>query len=453
MVTSILQDKFAAQPFQGSQLNLHRHNGENARPLVVLVHGLNGSAETTWGSTPRFLFDHKERLIDVALFDYPSGMRRRKEKGVEPTLAVKLLTGYLRDLEKTYRDIYMVGHSLGGLIVEEVAMRYLTERSLREQSRPGALAAMVYVGSPRAGSLWAPPVLNRVLPETEFLEPLSARDADVQAFYKTHIEPRHDVVPQGGQIGLPLYAAVAGSDALVREFSAALGVPTEQVRYLVGGHADVTKPEDASGDFIGWLLDDVLAEQPLRIQERRVVQNTAQTVEEDSRPRGVELVTKFFTDRQGLMYSSAYAEVAGAMADRGISVIDSSVTSREPGLLMGCHSATLISKVDEATKSLVEELCDDYVRHAPASAGIFAVGNPTVGEAALSTMATWITARVPSSGIYTHKVENGEELRTAMATLIDLVLRGDPMRRPSRFGEAAASRLSPPSRFASIGGY
>jgi hypothetical protein len=76
LVNQLSQLEFAAVAFDSGRFNLHVVPDGVRRPLVVLVHGLNGRGYQTWGEIPERLFSGADGpAVDVGVFDYRSGIR------------------------------------------------------------------------------------------------------------------------------------------------------------------------------------------------------------------------------------------------------------------------------------------------------------------------------------------------------------------------------------------
>jgi pimeloyl-ACP methyl ester carboxylesterase len=142
------------------------------------------------GVLPERLFGAAEGpALDVGVYDYRSfhrGIFRRTDK-VEFWL--NQLAGHLREVEAKYSNIVLVGHSLGGVLIEAVAKNYLEARALEGEEDQGSLIALIVVAAPRAGSGWADiPLIERILPEFEVLRRLGSRSAEVDAFFTDNVE-------------------------------------------------------------------------------------------------------------------------------------------------------------------------------------------------------------------------------------------------------------------------
>ena len=147
------QWRFKKFRFDEARLNLHCHRGDlRAKRLIVFVHGLNGGGYHTWGKFPQFVFDDPLRdPVDVALFDYFSGLRRRIfERPPVPVIA-QILTERLQDLSKDYDEIFIIAHSLGGLISTDTLRNYIAQRD-EEPGLLRVLAGAIFISTPWSGS-------------------------------------------------------------------------------------------------------------------------------------------------------------------------------------------------------------------------------------------------------------------------------------------------------------
>ncbi|MGF1650027.1 MAG: alpha/beta fold hydrolase, partial [Hyphomicrobiaceae bacterium] len=121
--------------------------------LIVFIHGLLGSGETTWGQFPALLRAHPELVADydVMTFGYRSGILELQQV---PTLeqVAQFLDLEVETKLRNYSEIVLVAHSMGGL----VARRYLAN-ALERASRPGGapcrVSRVLYFATPHRGSV------------------------------------------------------------------------------------------------------------------------------------------------------------------------------------------------------------------------------------------------------------------------------------------------------------
>ena len=101
--------------------------GTDTRPkVVVFVHGYTGG-ERTWPTLPRLIKEDPDlaEQFRVHVWDYPTDLLRPEN----PKLNV--LSGALRTLIEeglaSHKDVFLVGHSLGGLLIKSYVIRSLME--------------------------------------------------------------------------------------------------------------------------------------------------------------------------------------------------------------------------------------------------------------------------------------------------------------------------------------
>src|SRR6185437_1790243 len=122
MPRTVLQERFAPVAAVRYQINVHQHP-VGRRRVLVFVHGLAGSAYKTWGNFLRFCFDDEDTATDVAVFGYPTLLKRAVGRQVPIDRTVVHLEQEIASLAQEYKEVFLVGHSLGGLLVEWAAMR------------------------------------------------------------------------------------------------------------------------------------------------------------------------------------------------------------------------------------------------------------------------------------------------------------------------------------------
>ena len=168
--------------------------------LVVLVHGIGGDART-W-----------EKLLDVAKSDpalaefrfepfvYATGVGRLHPLRQLPTLATVAanLRGFLESGELApYRDVRLVGHSQGGLVIQRYLQDMLTHKRGSELDR---IRQVIFFATPTLGSGIASG-LRRVAfalvsnPQERELRPFNPIVADTRRFIQEHVSRATELGP------------------------------------------------------------------------------------------------------------------------------------------------------------------------------------------------------------------------------------------------------------------
>lgn len=224
MVNARNQWRFKKFRFDEARLNLHCHRGDlRAKRLIVFVHGLNGGGYHTWGKFPQFVFDDPLRdPVDVALFDYFSGLRRRIfERPPVPVIA-QILTERLQDLSKDYDEIFIIAHSLGGLISTDTLRNYIAQRD-EEPGLLRVLAGAIFISTPWSGSKFARARIRLLVREWEQLQLDSAYQQQLRHFIGTTIDTKNKVEIAAQRYKLPIWAFVGGRDRVGRALKCDLG--------------------------------------------------------------------------------------------------------------------------------------------------------------------------------------------------------------------------------------
>jgi pimeloyl-ACP methyl ester carboxylesterase len=244
------QLRFNRFRFDESRLNLHRHRDQDAKRLIVFVHGLNGGGYHTWGNFPRFVFDDPARdPVDVALFDYCSGLRRRIGKRPPVPVIAHVLTERLQDLSGDYDEIFIIAHSMGGLISADALRNYVTQRN-EEPGLLRVLAGMIDISTPWNGSKFATARIRLLISEWELLQEDSTYQRDIRNYLSTKVDSTNTTRIARGAHKLPIWAFVGGRDRIVERSSATLGIDERQIRTVDNGHRKIAKPRRLGGQVV-----------------------------------------------------------------------------------------------------------------------------------------------------------------------------------------------------------
>jgi pimeloyl-ACP methyl ester carboxylesterase len=426
LVNYLPQSEFMAAEFDSGRFNVHHHLTTQDGPpltLVVLVHGLGGGGYGSWGQLPERLFGGADGpALDVGVYDYRSFHRGIFRRTGKVEFWLNQLASHLREVEAKYSNIVLVGHSLGGVLLEAVAKNYLEARALEGEEGQGSLIALIVVAAPRAGSGWADiPLIEHILPEFEVLRRLGSRSAQVDAFFTDNVERLNVATASPRRVVLPVYAALGGGDKFVSQFSAAFGVPTRQRLYLDAGHLSIKTPAERDAALTGW-LHRIIAER-LEVREqatrvRRHADNHLPMTVVDPRP---VVVTRFLSDFSGLRWEEFYNEVCRDATTTTVRVRDvREVPGDDIHLLIAVHDAALVVAANSVVRETVLQVRAERDQHLSMSVGICPVGEAF--KEAEATVRQWLADFPPVESFYVNGAADTADLRRVLARLLQLVI-------------------------------
>jgi pimeloyl-ACP methyl ester carboxylesterase len=235
---------------------VHRRSGSSATRLIIFVHGLGGSCygkKSTWGNFPKFIFEEIPDL-DVGLYQYETLWRRLKFGAQVPLdREANIFAGSLRDELASYRDIVLVGHSMGGLLCKALIARLVHDGRMDLLDR---IAGLFLLASPQLGSLRVPWTLSWFSPDADALKPHGPLLVDIARTFEDHLLLDSEAVSYDKPV-IPTFAVMGASDFWVDELSAGIGLPTRQKKMAVGTHTDVVKPRSKDSSVYCWVRDQV----------------------------------------------------------------------------------------------------------------------------------------------------------------------------------------------------
>jgi pimeloyl-ACP methyl ester carboxylesterase len=221
---------------------------------ILFVHGLGGD-RTTWGNFKN-LIDEDERLEYASYFyEYPTGIIRlpliQQEYGTMHELSDGLST-YIDVVLKSYDEIVLVGHSLGGLIIRHYLLNQKNNRAFNPNliHQTTKIKKVIFYAVPQDGSnlakvnsliSWKHPHLKQLCKNSRFLMKLNQEWEEAQMNHEYLFE-----------------IVMAGEDGIVDEASV-----TANFRHIepkiasYKGHITVVKPRDRN-DFSFRILRDFL---------------------------------------------------------------------------------------------------------------------------------------------------------------------------------------------------
>lgn len=366
LINHLPQTSFREQGFDASAVNLHTRIDGVARQVILFVHGLGGGGYATWRDMPRMMFEGAHGSpMDVAIFDYRSGLKAWKRGGANLTAQVSRLKMTLQSLadDYGYNEIYIAAHSLGGIITEAAIQKLF--HGLHKTSVT-SLAAVILFASPRAGSGWAAfPVFR----EAWWLKRFSKPVTEAEEYYSTYIEGRASPEANLSRFFLPHYACIASGDRFVSKFSAQLGVPGNQCLPLEGTHKSVVKPDRDDHPQVRWLQKVIRDTGSLRTYVRA-------RLEQAAKKNPSVIVSEFRPGVHGSDWEDIYHSIRDELSNESISVDDK---QSHPGIpvdiVITVRPAEVVLEPRSPARDPIMNVYAEYVsRKGELFVGICAVG-------------------------------------------------------------------------------
>lgn len=114
---------------------------------IILIHGLGGTADGTWGEFPNFLEADSDINFDIVSCGYESPALWKFWKRAPSIL--NIANGVLTDIrvrcDIENDEIILAGHSLGGIIVKKFFYYYKTNGFLTKSSKFVSLMSLMMV--------------------------------------------------------------------------------------------------------------------------------------------------------------------------------------------------------------------------------------------------------------------------------------------------------------------
>ncbi len=428
VVKQLPQQVFAKGKFDGAGLNLHLHPTRGAGKLVLFVHGLSGAGYGTWKAMPKMMFDgDKGEPVDVALFKYRSGYRALLQWGADPGVVARRLTTQLSELADRYDEIYIIAHSLGGLVAGAAMQDYLQEsgRASREALTP--VASLIYFASPRAGSVWATLLRALHFREGPWLKRNGEPLRRFEEFHERNIQNRALARAEENEFLIPLYCLGGERDLFVDHFSASFGIPTTQRMPLDLGHIRSAKPTQDNYAQLRWLyriIRDVSQVRQTWTQRQQKVMND-QGMPPPPRPY---VVTELRTSTSGLEWRMAYNTVRSNLSNESLEVHDHADAAHDDvDVLLTVHDADNVVGNDSDDRATVEAAeVQHQARQGSLLVGVSAVGGQS--EAAVNVINDWLKLSSFTGTFFVGGVQDLEGLAALMMQYIQAKIEQHPRR-------------------------
>jgi hypothetical protein len=232
---------------------VHKHaSAPETTQNIMFVHGLNGRRYSTWGKFAGLFFEDYPSM-DVALYDYASGLRRIRRGSVNLSDQAILLAEAVR--EEDYTQTVLVGHSMGGLLCMAAVQKMIDSQLCAKDGTPvvDRIAGVFLMATPLAGSLRVIPPFG-LFSDGRVLRAHSSFTREINSCFTNKliincagnglIDQKHCV---------PTYAVIGLRDKWVDRYSSGVSIPANQMKHAPRTHTGVIKPSSREDDVYNWV--------------------------------------------------------------------------------------------------------------------------------------------------------------------------------------------------------
>ncbi|WP_167546348.1 alpha/beta hydrolase [Streptomyces zinciresistens] len=421
--------------FDHTGLNVHVHPGGKSTAAVVFVHGLGGTGYDTWGMWPELVFTQKSvEPLDVILYQYASLHKawRKLHLGADLPFISSQLADWIRVLgeDHGYTDIYLVSHSLGGLVVESAVQKYLVELGTGAP-QVTVVAAIFLLASPRMGAGLALGAFRQLLPEIEWLRDKSEQAMVAESYFRSHVESSGTVASAGDyDFLIPRHSAMAGDDRVVSKMSGLFGVPEQQRLRLNGDHRSIVKPDAVNQEQHRRLLKIVRQSGENRRVWRLQARHDAR-FDKVPGPQGPLLITELGSDNGNHDWELAYNKGCTLASLGDVQVRDRrnpAISAVQPtDLLIIVHDAKSVMDGNERCRTVVDKAFQRHQAQEGLVLLIVLVGSDS--EEAKSVVQSWLP-EPPYRSLSINGVATVDGITHLVAQWADVVVGRDPIRWP-----------------------
>ncbi len=419
---------FLEHKFNSLKFNLHT-GSVSSEAVVVFIHGWGGGGYKTWKHFPRMLHDGEDaNHPDIAIFSYKSGLITALTRGSKLDADVERLVAGLRELEENYRTVYLVCHSLGGLVGGQAVETYLTRCRLTGGQPSTKISGMFIFASPRAGTGWANPLLAWFIREFYWLRRFSDRAQRIERFFTDYVQSNAVANTLDYKFLIPRFAYLGSADRVVNRFSASFGIPSDQIMTTTGNHRSIVKPKPLDHPQVDWLQATIADMDDLHSQREREL---PYAFEGESRLGARNfIVTQLWHAPTAGHYADIYNDVRDEASRGGVLVQDVAETDdaarSDVDLLVALPDASAVLRQDPQAQSMVLEARSRHRSTERITVGVAPVGDEHVPATAIVN--DWLVSDPPVERFYVEGAANPDDLRDLMWRWIQRIIRRNPHR-------------------------
>ncbi len=232
---------YGQSPFFCPKETSQRESTKNApHRVAIFVHGFWGSDES-WQQFPNLMKDDPElEGLRVCVASYPTGVIGRKPsiKKIGDWLISEVVQRY-----EKYDEIYLIGHSMGGLVIQSGIVERLKIGKARDLQN---IRHIILFGTPNQGAELASMVkflgkqLSDLAENSDFVDDL--RTQWINKVYNPIIEDGD----KNSKVYIPITPVVGLQDTIVNERSAKSFFQNPAPETVPGDHTSMKEPSDRS---------------------------------------------------------------------------------------------------------------------------------------------------------------------------------------------------------------
>ncbi len=219
-----------------SQATTHPITGHDK--LVVFVHGFTGSPNKTWGLFPQLLREDPELTgVDVWVWDYPTSLLQQNPSIEEIGQSLRTELG---ERFSTHKVIYLVGHSMGGLVIQSMITEELKQGRAYNLKR---IKHIILFGTPNRGAQ-----VPELLKINSQLKQLSINSSHIETLLNEWVNrvynPNIQTGDENSKLRIPVTAAAGLQDHFVTPESAKSFFRDPEPIVVPGDHSTMKEPHD-----------------------------------------------------------------------------------------------------------------------------------------------------------------------------------------------------------------
>ena len=266
---------------QGKWL-LKENNNEN---LIVFVHGFTGDATDTWGKFEGLLSEDVDlQDWDILFWGYPTKLFAKNQHVYYVGEALKTELKYSK---RKYKNLVLIGHSMGGLVIRSYIIGALKRG---EKSELSPIKKVLLFGTPNDGLLLANfSIFNRQIDDMAMGEKFID---ELNKDWSRYVNSKKD---DDYHMDIPVTAVIGLEDDFVTKGS--VSSTFDVVEVVPGNHTKMIKPKDNSSPVYRLvsktILDVLKLDNELEVDnELEEDKNTKLTTEPQSSIKPQQLVAQ-----------------------------------------------------------------------------------------------------------------------------------------------------------------